>query len=31
MPGAPIQLFDATKVEGAAVPAREMTGVAGND
>jgi host factor-I protein len=32
MPGAPIQLFDATKVEGAAVvPTRELTGVTGND
>ena len=31
MPGAPIQLFDATKVEGAATPARELTGVTGND
>jgi host factor-I protein len=32
MPGAPIQLFDATKVEGAAaVPARELSGVTGND
>jgi host factor-I protein len=35
MPGAPIQLFDATKVEGSAVapaaPARELTGVIGND
>src|ERR1700734_641157 len=32
MPGAPIQLFDATKVEGAAsAPARELTPAAGND
>ncbi len=31
MPGAPIQLFDATKVEGATAPARELTGVTGND
>jgi host factor-I protein len=31
MPGAPIQLFDATKVEGAAAPARELSGVTGND
>ena len=39
MPGAPIQLFDATKVEGAAAaasaaaaaPAREMSGVAGDN
>lgn len=31
MPGAPIQLFDATKVEAAAAPAREMTGVTGDD
>jgi host factor-I protein len=32
MPGAPIQLFDATKVEGAAAPAtRELTGVTGDD
>jgi hypothetical protein len=32
MPGAPIQLFDATKVEGApATPARELTPAAGND
>jgi host factor-I protein len=32
MPGAPIQLFDATKVEGAAAaaPAREMSGVTGD-
>jgi host factor-I protein len=30
MPGAPIQLFDSSKVEGAAVaPAREMTSAAG--
>jgi hypothetical protein len=29
MPGAPIQLFDATKVEGAAAPAREMSPAAG--
>jgi hypothetical protein len=32
MPGAPIQLFDATKTEGAAVaPVRELTPAAGND
>jgi len=32
MPGAPIQLFDASKVEGAAAaPAREMSTVSGND
>jgi len=31
MPGAPIQLFDATKSEGAAAPARELSGVAGDD
>jgi len=31
MPGAPIQLFDAAKVEGAAAPARELSSVAGND
>jgi host factor-I protein len=31
MPGAPIQLFDATKVEGAAAPARELSSVTGND
>jgi host factor-I protein len=32
MPGAPIQLFDATKVEGAAAaPVREMSGVSGDD
>ena len=31
MPGAPIQLFDATKVEGAAAPARELSGVTGDD
>jgi len=32
MPGAPIQLFDATKVEGtAATPVRELTPAAGND
>src|SRR6201993_2530738 len=31
MPGAPIQLFDATKVEGATAPAREMSGVTGDD
>src|SRR4051812_31912737 len=31
MPGAPIQLFDATKVEGAAAPAREMSTVTGID
>jgi host factor-I protein len=31
MPGAPIQLFDASKVEGTAAQAREMTGVTGND
>jgi host factor-I protein len=33
MPGAPIMLFDATKVEGAtaAAPAREMSGVTGDD
>ena len=29
MPGAPIQLFDATKAEGAAVPARELSPAAG--
>ena len=28
MPGAPIQLFDASKVEGAAAPVREMTSAA---
>ncbi len=32
MPGAPIQLFDSTKVEGAATsPARELSPAAGND
>lgn len=32
MPGAPIQLFDATKAEGATpTPAREMTEAAGDD
>ena len=31
MPGAPIQLFDATKAEGAAAPARELSSVTGND
>jgi host factor-I protein len=31
MPGAPIQLFDASKVEGAAAPARELSSVTGND
>ena len=31
MPGAPIQLFDATKGEGAAAPARELSSVAGDD
>jgi host factor-I protein len=33
MPGAPIQLFDATKAEAgaAAAPAREMSSVAGGD
>jgi len=32
MPGAPIQLFDAAKSEGAATaPAREMSGVTGDD
>jgi host factor-I protein len=32
MPGAPIQLFDATKVEGTtATPVRELTPAAGND
>src|ERR1700757_4866352 len=32
MPGAPIQLFDATKSEAAATaPAREMSGVTGDD
>jgi host factor-I protein len=30
MPGAPIQLFDASKAEGAAAPAREMTPAAGD-
>jgi host factor-I protein len=30
MPGAPIQLFDATKVEGAAAAPREMTSAAGD-
>jgi host factor-I protein len=29
MPGAPIQLFDAAKAEGAAAPARELTPAAG--
>ncbi len=31
MPGAPIQLFDASKVEGATAGSRELSGVAGND
>ena len=32
MPGAPIQLFDATKVEGAVpAPARELSPATGND
>ena len=30
MPGAPIQLFDAAKAEGAAAPAREMSSAAGD-
>jgi host factor-I protein len=30
MPGAPIQLFDSTKAEGAAVPTREMSPAAGD-
>ena len=31
MPGAPIQLFDATKVEGTTAPTRELSGVTGDD
>jgi hypothetical protein len=30
MPGAPIQLFDAAKAEGAAAPARELSPAAGD-